>query len=313
METLGGGRLPEGAAVKPIPTSDSGPLAGPPFPFSTNTIHGKPSDTCHRTGARASRVDRELMMRSLLVTGGAGFIGGNFVHYWLREHPAAPGRSRCADLRGQPGDDCELRGRRRMQFVHGDVADADSLPPLPDARHRHDRAFRGRIARRSSIVEPGAFVRTNVVGTQVLLDAARGRGGAAAHGATASDSITCRPTRSTARWPGIRRSPSGRRMRRTRLRGEQGRVRPSRTRVSAHVWTAGDDQQLLEQLRAVSVSGKADSADDRQRARGGRCRSTATADRFVTGCSSKITVSRSNGFGRGRRRPHVQRRRASGT
>ena len=114
-------------------------------------------------------------MSKLLVTGGAGFIGGNFVHYWLREHPgdavvvldALTYAGNLATLSMLDRDD-------RLRFVRGDVADRDVV-----ARTIHDHGietivhFAAESHVDRSIVEPGAFVRTNVVGTQVLLDAAR--------------------------------------------------------------------------------------------------------------------------------------------
>jgi dTDP-glucose 4,6-dehydratase len=115
-------------------------------------------------------------MHKILITGGAGFIGGNFVHYWLREHAndslvvldALTYAGNLETLAGFEGDS-------RMQFVRGDVADADMVARTL-ADHGVDTivhfAAESHVDR--SIVEPGAFVRTNVVGTQVLLDAARG-------------------------------------------------------------------------------------------------------------------------------------------
>jgi len=98
------------------------------------------------------------------------------VHYWLREHPhdslvvldALTYAGNLETLAGFEGDS-------RMQFVRGDVADADMVARTL-ADHGVDTivhfAAESHVDR--SIVEPGAFVRTNVVGTQVLLDAARG-------------------------------------------------------------------------------------------------------------------------------------------
>jgi dTDP-glucose 4,6-dehydratase len=114
-------------------------------------------------------------MHRLLVTGGAGFIGGNFVHYWLREHPgdvlvvldALTYAGNLATLAPFDGDE-------RLRFVRGDVADREVVArTIRD----HDIGTIVHFAAEShvdrSIVDPGAFVRTNVVGTQVLLDAAR--------------------------------------------------------------------------------------------------------------------------------------------
>ena len=113
-------------------------------------------------------------MRSLLVTGGAGFIGGNFVHYWLREHP--DDRIVVLDALTYAGNlesiDA-LRASGRMEFVHGDVADRELVASLMT---QYDIDLVVHFAAEShvdrSIVDPGTFVKTNVLGTQVLLDAA---------------------------------------------------------------------------------------------------------------------------------------------
>jgi len=114
-------------------------------------------------------------MRSLLVTGGAGFIGGNFVHYWLRTHPedwvvvfdALTYAGNLATLDG-------LESNGRMVFLHGDITDA---PSVASALREHAIDTVVHFAAEShvdrSISDPAAFVRTNVLGTQVLLDAVR--------------------------------------------------------------------------------------------------------------------------------------------
>jgi dTDP-glucose 4,6-dehydratase len=113
-------------------------------------------------------------MRKLLVTGGAGFIGGNFVHYWQREHPGD--QLVVLDALTYAGNLATIAGAEangRMRFVHGDVTDralVASLLSSNDLDTIVHFAAESHVDR--SIVEPGAFVRTNVVGTQVLLDAA---------------------------------------------------------------------------------------------------------------------------------------------
>src|SRR5437868_13142279 len=114
-------------------------------------------------------------MRSVLVTGGAGFIGGNFVHYWLREHPED--RLVVVDALTYAGNLATLDGLEsggRICFVRGDIADAEVIAKLL-AEYAIDTivhfAAESHVDR--SIAEPGAFVRTNVVGTQVLLDSLR--------------------------------------------------------------------------------------------------------------------------------------------
>jgi len=114
-------------------------------------------------------------MRSLLITGGAGFIGGNFVHHWVRTHPED--RVVVLDALTYAGNRATLgplEASGRIAFVHGDVRDG----PLVDtvlADHDIDTlvhfAAESHVDR--SILGPEAFVHTNVLGTQVLLDASR--------------------------------------------------------------------------------------------------------------------------------------------
>lgn len=114
-------------------------------------------------------------MRSLLVTGGAGFIGGNFVRYWAERYPAD--RIAVLDALTYAGNLATLGTLPedgRVTFVHGDITDAELVSQLLQ-QHAIDTlvhfAAESHVDR--SIVDPGAFVRTNVVGTQILLDAAR--------------------------------------------------------------------------------------------------------------------------------------------
>jgi dTDP-glucose 4,6-dehydratase len=112
----------------------------------------------------------------LLVTGGAGFIGSNFVRHVLTEHPAdeivvldkltyAGRMENLADHEGDP----------RFTFVHGAIEDrevAEAAAEGVDAIVNF--AAESHVDR--SIEEPDAFIRTDVFGTQVLLEIARERG-----------------------------------------------------------------------------------------------------------------------------------------
>ena len=114
-------------------------------------------------------------MKTVLVTGGAGFIGSNFVRYLLRVEPAVKVVSLDAltyagtleNLKGLPDD-------RRHVFVRGDICDRALVDKLL-REHTVDTiahfAAESHVDR--SIHGPGLFVQTNIVGTQVLLDAAR--------------------------------------------------------------------------------------------------------------------------------------------
>lgn len=110
-----------------------------------------------------------------LVTGGAGFIGSNFVHHLLSERPEA--RVVTLDALTYAGHRANLAGlpdAERHTFVEGDIRDADLLARL-FAEHQFDAVahFAAESHVDRSIEGPGAFVDTNVVGTLRLLEAAR--------------------------------------------------------------------------------------------------------------------------------------------
>jgi len=114
-------------------------------------------------------------MRSLLITGGAGFIGGNFVHHWAAQHPAD--RVVVLDALTYAGNRSTLDGlieAGKIEFVHGDINDAALVDRL-FASHSIDTVvhFAAESHVDRSIVDPDAFVRTNVLGTQALLAACR--------------------------------------------------------------------------------------------------------------------------------------------
>jgi dTDP-glucose 4,6-dehydratase len=115
------------------------------------------------------------MSRSLLVTGAAGFIGANFVHYWRQAHPQdrivaydaltyAGNRANLASLEGSEG----------FHFVHANICDYDAVSR---ALREHCVDTLVHFAAEShvdrSITGPDAFIETNVVGTHTLLKAAR--------------------------------------------------------------------------------------------------------------------------------------------
>jgi len=111
--------------------------------------------------------------RSVLVTGGAGFIGSSFVRSALRRHPTAMVVT--LDALGHGGDRAHLEGLgTQHRLVVGDILDGHLVAKL---LREHDVDLVVHLAAEShvdrSIEEPAAFVRTNVLGTQVMLDAVR--------------------------------------------------------------------------------------------------------------------------------------------
>ncbi|MDP7346490.1 MAG: dTDP-glucose 4,6-dehydratase [Anaerolineales bacterium] len=117
-------------------------------------------------------------MKNLLITGGAGFIGSNFVRYMLREYPGY--KLVVFDKLTYAGNLDNLRHAAddpRHAFVRGDIADREAVEQVI-SDHGIDTiinfAAESHVDR--SILAPDAFIQTDVVGTYVLLDAARDNG-----------------------------------------------------------------------------------------------------------------------------------------
>jgi dTDP-glucose 4,6-dehydratase len=114
-------------------------------------------------------------MGRLLVTGGAGFIGSNFVHYWLREHAAD--RVVVLDALTYAGNLANLESvinREEIRFVQGDIGDGALVERLlRDEKVDTIVHFAAESHVDRSIHGPDAFIETNIVGTHSLLKAAR--------------------------------------------------------------------------------------------------------------------------------------------
>lgn len=110
----------------------------------------------------------------MLVTGGAGFIGANFVHLTLRDHPEF--EVVVLDALTYAGNEASLAAvRDDIEFVHGSVADADVVDRLVS---RCDVVvhFAAESHNDNSLRDPSPFLQTNVVGTFTLLEAVRKHG-----------------------------------------------------------------------------------------------------------------------------------------
>jgi len=110
----------------------------------------------------------------VLVTGGAGFIGANFVHQTLDERPDA--EVTVLDKLTYAGNSASLDDvRDRIKFVEGDVADADAVDPLV-ADTDLVVHFAAESHNDNSLLDPSPFIQTNLVGTFTLLEAVRRHG-----------------------------------------------------------------------------------------------------------------------------------------
>jgi len=111
---------------------------------------------------------------NILVTGGAGFIGSNFVHYWLAEHPGD--QVTVLDALTYAGNRASLPADGgAFRFVHGDIRDGDLVSRLlREARIDVLAHFAAESHVDRSIHAPETFLDTNITGTLRLLEAVRG-------------------------------------------------------------------------------------------------------------------------------------------
>ncbi len=111
---------------------------------------------------------------TILVTGGCGFIGSNFVLDWARSSDEAVINLDKLTYAGNPANLRALEGSNRYRFVKGGIEDGEIVAVL---LHEHDVRAIIHFAAEShvdrSILGPEAFIQTNVLGTQRLLEAAR--------------------------------------------------------------------------------------------------------------------------------------------
>lgn len=113
----------------------------------------------------------------LLVTGGLGFIGSTFIHVLLRERPD----SRVVNLdamtyAGNPANCAGLEDDSRYRFVKGDICDAGAVDEAIADGVDAIVNFAAETHVDRSILEPEAFLRTDILGTHVLLEAVRKHG-----------------------------------------------------------------------------------------------------------------------------------------
>lgn len=115
-------------------------------------------------------------MPTLLVTGAAGFIGSNFVRHWVEHHP--DDRVIAVDLLTYAGNRPNLDDvADRITFIQADIGDGPTMQAtLEDHGVEVIVNFAAESHNSLAILNPGVFMRTNALGTQVLCDAARKAG-----------------------------------------------------------------------------------------------------------------------------------------
>jgi dTDP-glucose 4,6-dehydratase len=115
----------------------------------------------------------------MLVTGGAGFIGANFVHYTVKNHPEY--EVSVLDALTYAGDRTTLsQVADQIEFVHGDVCDADVVNRLVESADLIVH-FAAESHVDNSLHDPEPFIRSNIIGTYTLLEAVRRHGGRLHH------------------------------------------------------------------------------------------------------------------------------------
>ncbi len=112
---------------------------------------------------------------TIIVTGGAGFIGSNFIYFQLKNHPED--RIVCLDSLTYAGNMAtldEAMKQRNFRFVKADITDRAAVEKLFDEERPDilvNFAAESHVDR--SVEDPGLFLRTNILGTQTLMDACR--------------------------------------------------------------------------------------------------------------------------------------------
>lgn len=114
-------------------------------------------------------------MNKIVVTGGAGFIGSNFVHYVYRERP--DWQITVLDALTYAGNKKNIEGldESRVTFVHGNICDSELVDKLA-AEHDAIVHFAAESHNDNSLHSPWPFVETNIVGTYQILEACRKHG-----------------------------------------------------------------------------------------------------------------------------------------
>jgi dTDP-glucose 4,6-dehydratase len=110
-------------------------------------------------------------MASVLITGGAGFVGANFVRYWAERHPTD--EIVVLDALTYAGNRANLAGLDQIRFIEGDIRDTALVAELLAGGIQTIVHFAAETHVDRSIRDPDIFIETNLIGTHSLLKAAK--------------------------------------------------------------------------------------------------------------------------------------------
>ena len=193
-------------------------------------------------------------MPSILVTGGCGFIGSNFVRFILETDPDVTVVNFDAlSYAGNLANLADLASHPRYRFIRGDMTDRLAVRAALGQGIQAVVNFAAESHVDRSILDSGPFVHTNVLGTQVLLDAAREF--AVERFVQVSTDEVYGSLGPTGAFTGVHAAGP-----QQPLRRQQGGRRSAGSQLRPHLRPAGADHALLEQLRALPVSRETDPA-----------------------------------------------------
>lgn len=181
---------------------------------------------------------------TIFVTGGAGFIGSNFIFHMLKEHPDY--RIVCLDKLTYAGNLSTLApvmDNPNFRFVKVDICDREGVDKLFAEEHPDivvNFAAESHVDR--SIEDPGIFLQTNIIGTATMMDACRKYGVQRYHQVSTDEvygDLPARPAR-----PLLHRGDADPHLQPLfQLQGGRGSAGAG---LSPHLWSARDNQPLLE-------------------------------------------------------------------
>ena len=250
----------------------------------------------------------------ILVTGGAGFIGANFVLDWLAQSDEAVINLDILSYAGNLENLAVLAGDERHIFVRGDIGNTVLVSDL--LRRYRPRAvvhFAAESHVDRSIHGPETFIQTNIVGTFRLLEAVRSYWHELDEKARkdfrflhiSTDEVYGSLAKGEPAFTEAHQYQPN-----SPYSASKARQRPSGARISSYLWPACTHHKLLEQLRSLSISRKAYPPHDRQCAwrQAFACLWRRPADSRLVVCKGSLRRHCSNVAG-GHPRGNIQHRR----